>query len=49
MLHICDFEHWCPLCTHKDVDEAKDPCHDCLNEPVNDDSRKPVMWEEAKQ
>lgn len=48
MLHICDFEHWCPRCAHKDVDEAKDPCHDCLNEPVNDDSRKPVMWKDTK-
>ena len=47
MLHEVDFQKWCPKCEHYKLDEKEDPCHDCLNEPTNDDSRKPVMFKEA--
>lgn len=43
---IVDYEKYCPTCAHRDLDEAKDPCHDCLQHPVNDDSRKPFYWKE---
>ena len=32
---------------HFKLAEHEDPCHDCLNEPVNDDSRKPVMFKDG--
>lgn len=47
MLHEVDFQEWCPKCEHFKLKEHEDPCHDCLNEPVNDDSRKPVMFKEG--
>lgn len=48
MIHIVDFEQYCPKCKHKDLPEEKDPCHECLNEPVNDDSRRPLKWEDGE-
>ena len=47
MLHEVNFQEWCPKCEHFKLAEHEDPCHDCLNEPVNDDSRKPVMFKDA--
>ena len=40
------FDIYCKLCKHRDLDEEKDPCHECLKEPVNINSHKPVKWEE---
>lgn len=40
------FDEFCKTCEHKDVAEDKNPCHDCLNEPVNLYSHKPVMYKE---
>lgn len=42
------FDQYCKTCKHKKVEESEDPCHDCLNEPVNLNSHKPVKWESAK-
>ena len=47
--HIVAFEEWCKKCIHKDKKEEEDPCWDCLVTPVNDDSRKPVMFKEAEK
>ena len=33
-------------CKHKDLDSAEDPCDECLSQPWNTDSRKPVNFEE---
>lgn len=44
--HEVDFYKWCPFCKHRDKTEQDEPCYDCLEEPVNVDSRKPVLWEE---
>ena len=43
-----DFNKYCPTCKHAKKFEEDDPCWDCLNEPTNIDSRKPVCWEEDK-
>lgn len=42
------FYQYCPKCKHKDVDDTKGkaPCHECLSEPVNLGSHKPVKFEE---
>lgn len=39
------FDRYCPLCKHKDRKEEEDPCDDCLAEPVNANSHKPVNFE----
>ncbi len=40
------FDLYCKTCKYHDLDESKDPCNDCLNEPSNENSHKPVFWEE---
>ena len=40
-----EYWNWCKTCVHKDLDEADDPCHDCLQTPVNTYSTKPYYYE----
>lgn len=40
------FDIYCPTCTHYSEPEEADPCWDCLENPCNEDSRKPTRWEE---
>lgn len=47
-MKIVNFE-WCNKCKHKDKKEIEDPCYECLDEPANVNSRKPVYFEEAKK
>ena len=42
------FGEYCKTCTHKELPEDQEPCHDCLNEPVNVYSHKPVNYEEKE-
>ena len=42
------FGEWCPKCAHLGVAEELEPCFDCLAEPANVDSHKPVKWVEGK-
>ena len=37
---------WCPKCKHKDTAEELEPCFECLANPSNVDSHKPLKWEE---
>lgn len=47
ILHIVEFGVWCPKCEHYEKKENESPCDDCLTEPVNAYSRKPVYWKAA--
>ena len=40
------FHEYCEKCEYKDVDEVKDPCNECLSEPDNLYSHKPVKFKE---
>lgn len=40
------FGDYCKTCKHEKVSEQDDPCYDCLNNPINEDSHEPVRWEE---
>ena len=42
--HIVDFATWCPKCDFKALNEADDPCNECLTNPTNIDSRIPVNY-----
>ena len=44
--HIVRFDEWCSKCKHCTTDEVKDPCNECLDNPVNTNSKQPVMYEE---
>ena len=43
------FHEYCNTCVHKDVNEAEDPCDECLANPVNSCSHKPVNWKEKSK
>lgn len=43
------FGEWCSKCKHYKKREDEDPCYDCLDEPVNVHSHKPVYFEEPEK
>ena len=43
---IVDFDKYCPLCKNWATASIEDPCNECLTNPANIDSRKPVNFEE---
>lgn len=47
--HIVEFDKYCEHCIYKDHPDDVTPCHECLTEPVNTDSRKPVFFEGTKE
>ncbi len=42
------YDLYCHTCKYKDVDQADDPCDECLSTPMNDGSVKPVNYEKAR-
>lgn len=42
------FHEYCKLCKHFKKTEEEEPCCDCLEEPVNTNSHKPVYFEEKE-
>lgn len=41
------FNEYCETCKYKDLEESEEPCNECLTNPVNEHSHKPVKYEEA--
>lgn len=41
-----DFHQYCETCKYKDdyENDVESPCFDCLDDPVNIDSHKPVNY-----
>jgi hypothetical protein len=44
---IVNYDQFCRTCKHFKDEAFTDPCNECLNTPVNIDSRKPVYWTES--
>lgn len=44
---LVDFSRYCKSCKHKDILETEDPCNECLENPTNLYSHKPVKYEAA--
>ena len=42
------FDRYCKTCVNEDTKEDEDPCYDCLAEPVNSHSHKPVKYVEKE-
>ena len=40
------FHLYCKTCKHKETPDHKHPCNECLENPTNTDSHKPVNYEE---
>jgi hypothetical protein len=39
-----DFNRYCKICEHYKKNESEDPCWDCLSNPINTNSHKPVNY-----
>ena len=48
MKKLVDFDIYCVKCKHKKVSQHEEPCNTCLTSPVNEDSHKPVLYEEKE-
>ena len=46
--HEAKYYEYCEKCKYQRVVETDDPCNECLTQPVNVDSRRPIRFEEAK-
>lgn len=45
---IVYFDQYCPTCVHKGKKDNEEPCCECLDNPGNLYSHRPVKWEEKK-
>lgn len=43
------FDQYCETCKHEELKEMSQPCIECLENPINFGSHKPVMWEEKER
>lgn len=43
------FDKYCNSCKNKNTDEVKDPCNECLDNPSNVNSHKPVNYEDKNK
>ena len=41
---IVSFEKFCPLCEYEKLEDHKDPCNECLENPVNYETHQPVNF-----
>lgn len=42
------FYEYCETCKYKDLKENEEPCEECLSEPTNLYSHKPIKYENIK-
>lgn len=40
------YDEYCPKCKNWKTDEVKDPCNECMDQPFNYDSHKPINFQE---
>ena len=43
------FDIYCKQCKHYEKKETEDPCWECLNNNWNENSHKPVLFDEKDQ
>lgn len=43
-----NFRLYCPKCAHYEASPDDEPCNECLTNPVNVESEKPVMYKEKE-
>ena len=48
-LKFVHYNDYCPTCEHYSEEESSDACNECLNNPVNVNSHKPVNYKEKSQ
>ena len=45
---IVEFDEYCKKCKFFELDESEEPCNECLSNPVNQNSKKPVNYKEKE-
>lgn len=40
------YHEYCPKCKHREVKNVEEPCDECLGEPLNWNTNRPVKYEE---
>lgn len=45
---IVDFDKYCENCKYKDTKETEDPCNECLDNPTNINTKKPINYKEKE-
>lgn len=43
------FGQYCQTCEYRDLAEIREPCDECLNNPVNVYSHKPVFYKKKEK
>ena len=43
------FDKYCKTCKNRETKETDDPCNECLNNPVNLYSHKPMKYEKDEK
>ena len=43
------FDNWCHTCKYRDKEATDIPCNDCLAQPYNIDSSKPIYYKEEEK
>ena len=46
---IVNFHEYCAECVYFDKEEKDDPCFECLENPVNEFSHRPVYFKEKEK
>lgn len=46
MQKIVNFDIWCKKCEHYNVVDWDYPCDECMENPTNEDSRRPVYFKD---
>lgn len=42
------FHEYCKKCKHRKVANTEEPCNECLGEPLNLNTHRPVKYEEKE-
>lgn len=42
---IVEFAEYCSTCKYSPLRGEEEPCNECLTNPVNEDSHKPIKYE----
>lgn len=51
MDNICKevyFNQYCKTCEYKNLKESEEPCDECLSNPINEYSHKPINYKEKE-
>lgn len=44
-----DYNKYCKICKHRNLEEFRDPCNDCLDNPVMAGTKIPMHYEEDEK